>query len=136
VECVGHGRAKEGDREILPDCCEKGQGVNRVGCVPKAQVRRGDPRPALVPFGGQAQDDADRKGENAQERSRAAPQCHGKDYDEDKDKDEEDDQGAEERDIEITQSRHEARGDDDRDEARKIGGHEIASQRKSSTRSG
>jgi hypothetical protein len=62
LESFGHGRAEEGEQEIVQDRFKENQGVRAIDRAPQAQGRRCR-RSATIPVRGQEQGGAIRKGE-------------------------------------------------------------------------
>jgi hypothetical protein len=115
VESLGHGGAKEGEQEVVPDRCKEEQGARPIESVPQTQACPLRRAPVAIPR--EEQGGEVRKGEVGKERNCAARERRG-----------EDDQGAEERDHEITDgARLGATRADGSGETWKIGGYEIAS---------
>lgn len=101
VECLGHGGAKEGEQEVVPDRCKEDQDVRRIGFTPETQAGR--LRIARVAVRRQEQGGKDGESKIEQERNRTTRERRGQD-----------DQGDEDRDNEIPDGAdREAAGSDD-----------------------
>jgi hypothetical protein len=85
---LGHGGAKEGEQEVVPDRCKEEQDVRRIEFIPETQTGR--LRIARVATCRQEQGGEDGESKIKQERKRATRGRRGQDH-----------QGAEERDNEI-----------------------------------